>query len=115
LPVPQVPGYPVPPVPVLPKAGTPATPDNRIDNLERQLQQIMKELEALRKEMKQPGKTGTKPEDDTRRKWLEELKKALPPGAKIEEKDGKQIITLPLDITPLPKQPGAPIEIEPKR
>jgi hypothetical protein len=111
VPAPQVPGYPLPPVPVSPKAGT---PDNRIDNLERQLQQIMKELEALRKEMKQPEKTGTTPEEDTRRKRLEELKRALPPGAKIEEKDGKEIITLPLDITPLPK-PGAPIEIEPKR
>jgi hypothetical protein len=114
VPTPQVPGQPLPPIILPPKVGTPATPDNRIDNLERQLQQIMKELEALRKEMKQPGKTGTAPEEDSRRKRLEELKKSLPPGAKIEEKDGIQIITLPVEIAPLPK-PGTPIEIEPKR
>ncbi len=88
--------------------------ESRIDNLERQLQQIMKELESLRKEMKQPGKTGTAPEEDPRRKRLDELKKSLPPGVKIEEKDGIQIITLPAETDPL-KKPGDPFEIAPKR
>ena len=35
--------------------------DGRLEKLELQLQQIMKELEALRKEMKQPGKPGGGP------------------------------------------------------
>ena len=102
------PNYQPMPKPVMPPQ------DSRIDNLERQLQQIMKELESLRKEMKQPGKTGTTAEDIPRRKRLDELKKSLPPGAKIEEKDGIQIITLPVEPASL-KKPGDPFEIPQKR
>jgi beta-lactamase regulating signal transducer with metallopeptidase domain len=106
------PGYkPVPPVPPTTKPVEPQ--DSRIENLERQLKRIMGELEELRREMKQPGKSGTTPDDGARNKRLEELKRSLPPGAKVEEKDGRIQITLPTETAPM-KSPD-PFGIEPKR
>jgi hypothetical protein len=95
------PGTPVQP-PAVSLPPTKAPPEGRIDNLEKQLQQILKELEALRKEMKQPkpgGATEATPEEleKLRLKQLE-LEKFL---REIERKDGLRFETKP-DPKPMP-------------
>jgi hypothetical protein len=91
------------PVPA-PPGGQPA--DSRIDNLERQLKKIMDELESLRKEMKgQTRRGGTTREETPHRIELrfDDLQKSLPPGAKVEEKDGVRYFTIPLEVKPVEK------------
>jgi hypothetical protein len=101
-----------------PRPGTivPPSPgaDSRLENLERQLKRIMDELEALRKEMKsQPRPGGAREESGHRIELrLDGLEKNLPPGVKVEEKDGVRYFTLPLEVKPNPKAEPKP---EPKK
>jgi hypothetical protein len=105
---PGVPGTKVPP---------PAAPaDARIENLERQLKRVMDELEALRKEMKgQPRPGGGREESSNRFELrLGDLHKGVPPGAKVEEKDGVRYFTIPLDqVKPAPKPEPNPVPAPP--
>jgi multidrug efflux pump subunit AcrA (membrane-fusion protein) len=99
------------PVPALPE-GKPA--DSRIDNLERQLKKIMEELESLRREMKGQPRPGATSRDETPHRIelrFDDLHKSLPPGTKVEEKDGVRYFTIPLEVKPDPKPAPRP---EPK-
>jgi hypothetical protein len=100
------------PVPA-PPGGQPA--DSRIDNLERQLKKIMEELELLRKEMKGQPRPGTTSREETKYRLelrYDDFQKSLPPGAKVEEKDGVRYFTIPLEVKPVEKPQPRP---EPKK
>jgi TolA-binding protein len=93
------------PVPV---PGSPA--DARLENLERQLKKIMDEIESLRTEMKSQPRSGATREETSHRIELrfDDLQKSLPPGTKVEEKDGVRYFTIPLEVKPAPKPDPQP-------
>jgi prefoldin subunit 5 len=85
--------------PALPRATAPAhksETENRLDKLEEHLQRIIKELDSLRKEMKQPGRTSAVPAVDEPRVPVIVDDGGNTPGKVIE------VLEIPKPVPPAP-------------